>query len=169
MTMATVLNQVDLHLRGDRLVWLGQLPSRTVAKLVYLGLLTLLACLIGCAQSAGPATVPVTGTITMDGKPIAGAVVVFSPQGTSDESRLATQAETDSEGRFELKTYLGGADFKLGVPAGDYAVSVSKLEVVQDMRRQPKNLLPKKYNQPNTSGFSATVDPSGENDFTFDL
>lgn len=110
----------------------------------------------------------VTGTIKQGGQPVEAAVVVFTPTGNSD-SKLAAQAETDESGNFSLQTYLGGEDYKPGIELGEYDVSVTKLEVVQDMRKQPKNLLPKKYSQPRTSGLKASVTQDGENVFEFNL
>ena len=128
-----------------------------------------LALLLGCNQSTGPETVEVSGTVTMQGDPVDGATIVFSRTNAGEASQLASQAETDADGNFSLGTYLGGDNFKSGIEPGDYQVSISKLEVVQDMRKRPKNLLPKKYSEPSTSGLTATVKVDGENNFVFDL
>ena len=128
--------------------------------------LTLL--LVGCETQTGPETVSVTGKVTQGGQAVDGAVVVFTPKGNA-ASKLASQAETDASGKFSLQTYLGGEDYKSGIEPGEYDVSITKLEVVQDMRKQPKNLLPKKYSQPKTSDLEATVTKDGENVFGFDL
>lgn len=132
-----------------------------------LALLTVFS-LIGCQTQRGPETVSVTGTVTQGGQAVEGALVVFTPQGNTD-SKLAAQAETDASGKFSLQTYLGGEDYKPGIEPGEYDVSVTKLEVVQDMRKRPKNLLPRKYSMPKTSGLQATVTQEGDNDFEFDL
>lgn len=135
---------------------------------IPLSLLTALLILVGCQSQSGPATVGVSGTVTHKGQPVDGALVVFTPKGNT-ESKLAAQANTDADGNFSLQTYLGGDDYKAGIEPGEYDVSVTKLEVVQDMRSRPKNLLPKKYSQPNTSDLEATVTVDGENEFKFDL
>ena len=94
-------------------------------------------------------------------------MVVFTPKLAGD--KLAAQGETDADGKFTLSTYLGGEDYKSGIEPGSYLVTVTKLEVVQDMRRQPKSLLPKKYSLPGTTDLSADVVADGDNKFDFDL
>lgn len=133
------------------------------------GLLLTLALTAGCGGQAGPETIPVTGSITMAGQPVPEAVVVFTPKNSDDPSVLAAQAETDADGRFQMRTYLGEDDYKAGIQPGEYAVTVTKLEVVQDMTRQPKHLLPKKFSLPNSTPLSATVTAGGENQFDFAL
>ena len=123
---------------------------------------------LGCGGDSGPATVPVTGKITQAGQPVANALVVFHPQDTASTVR-ASQAETDDQGAYSLSTYLGDDEYKPGIEPGEYLISVMKLEVVQDMRTQPKNLLPKKYSLPAKSGLSASVTADGENTFDFEI
>lgn len=130
--------------------------------------IVILAAVVGCGDS-GPATVLVTGTVTQDGEPVEGALVVFTPSAPGETSQLAAQAETDATGTFTLSTYVSGDDYKSGIQPGAYVVTVIKLEVVQDMKRQPRHLLPKKYSQPATSGLTATVKEQGENVFAFEL
>lgn len=131
------------------------------------GLVILLASVSGCGTD-GPTTINVTGKISRSGQPVEGAIVVFTPT-SGDGKNVAAQGETDALGEFSLQTYLGGEDYKLGVVAGQYDVTVKKLEVVQDMRSPPKHLLPKKFSLPKTSGLSATVSENGETFFEFDL
>src|SRR5688572_7259469 len=87
-------------------------------------LLPPLALLAGCGSGSGPTTVIVTGTVTMDGKPLAGANVVFHPLDGA-ETALASQAVTDAEGRFELTTHAGGGKFKPGASPGSYIVAIT--------------------------------------------
>lgn len=105
----------------------------------------------------------------MDGKPVVEAIVVFNPKDSDGQSVLASQGKTDENGRFELRTYLGDDDYKSGVQAGEYIVTVTKLEIVQDMRTKPKHLLPAKYRATKTSDLSAVVTSDGENDFDLTL
>lgn len=126
--------------------------------------------LSGCGAKGGPETFPVTGSIEMDGQPVAAALVVFNPS-SSDASKkvVASQAETDDDGNFIMKTHIGGEDYKQGMQPGDYVVTVTKMEVVQDMRRQPKHLLPKKYRFAKSTDLKASVNSDGENHFEFVL
>ena len=68
-----------------------------------------------------------------------------------------------------MRTHIEKDQYKVGMQPGDYKVIVSKMEVVADMRRRPKNLLPRKYSAVATTNLTATVEPSSENDFEFEL
>jgi hypothetical protein len=130
-----------------------------------------LAALCGCNRGAkGPATVEVSGIVTMDGAPIEGANVIFYPSG-GEESRLASQATTDREGRYRLQTHLGGGKFKSGIVAGQYVVAINKLdtESIKTTYAPPKNLLPKKYADAKTSELKADVVAGKANEFPFEL
>lgn len=77
----------------------------------------------GSAASAGPkpeSFVSVKGAVTMDNKPLDGAMVIFFPQ----DAKMADGANaiTDANGNFELTT--GGAT---GAVPGNYRVLVSRL------------------------------------------
>ena len=59
----------------------------------------------GCG-SAGHTVVPVSGKITLDGKPVAGASITFQPT-ASEQAKSAGPGSggvTDAEGKFVLKT-----------------------------------------------------------------
>ena len=70
--------------------------------------------LAGCSNAT---TSPVEGLVTFDGKPLAGAAVVFVPQGAG---RDAT-GQTDAAGRFEMSTFEPGD----GVLPGTYKVTIT--------------------------------------------
>jgi hypothetical protein len=129
------------------------------------------ASLVGCTDSpTGPETVNVTGTVSYQGNPVAGANVLFQPiDGSSDT--LASQSLTDETGRFELSTHVGGGKFKPGIVPDKYAVTITKLDTasISTTLAPPKNLLPKKYGNAKTSGLSADVAAGKENDFEFAL
>jgi hypothetical protein len=63
----------------------------------------LLAAMVGCS-SGGPQFVPVSGVITLDGKPYGKAVISFQPIGTNDNPYpgRGSSAFTDENGRFVL-------------------------------------------------------------------
>lgn len=91
--------------------------------MIRLGLSGMLTCLLcGCGDD-GPDysadVVPVSGTITMRGEPVAGAQVHFAP--TDDKGKPAN-GMTDDAGKYTLKTPKGGE----GAVPGEYNVSVSK-------------------------------------------
>lgn len=62
--------------------------------------LALLVGLLAVTGCGGPHTVPVEGTVTVNGKPVDGILVEFWPEGSGPRS----SGETDKEGRFSLKT-----------------------------------------------------------------
>lgn len=128
--------------------------------------------LAGCnGTKGGPATVEATGTVTLNGTPVDGASVLFTPDTGSDDARLASQATTDSEGRFKLTTHVAGGKFKSGVAPGKYVVAISKLDTAaaKNTFSPPKNLLPSKYADAKSSRLKAEVATEQLNDFTFPL
>jgi hypothetical protein len=138
---------------------------------VGLSLALFLAAFAGCDNSAaGPATVAVTGTVSNDGTPLEGANVIFHPMAESGQT-LASQSVTDAQGRFELSTHVGAGKFKPGIVPGRYAVAITKLDTasIATTLAPPKNLLPKKYADPKTSGFVAEVAEGQDNEFEFAL
>ena len=80
--------------------------------------------LAGCgAATTSPDVdlVPVTGTVTLDGKPVANATVLFNPlQGTKGTGGYGV---TDAEGKFTLKH----RSEKEGCEAGEYGVTFTKI------------------------------------------
>jgi len=118
----------------------------------------------GCSGAASdhPPLLPVTGTVTLDHAPVAGARVQFLPT----EGR-SSAGITDDQGKFTL-IY----DVNLtGAIAGQHQVSISLYETIPgktDDEGQPmsEEKLPAEYNT-NTK-LTATVD-SEHLDFNFDL
>ena len=90
--------------------------------------------LTGCSNSSRAPTYPVTGTVTSQGKPVAGAAITFVPTGEEGE---AASAITDSVGKYALTTWQAGD----GARPGDYRVKVSKQEqTTVDPSKMVKNL-----------------------------
>lgn len=124
------------------------------------------------------ATIKVTGKVTFDGVPLAGAMVNFSPKSSEGHPAYGT---TDGEGNYTLQTFLGNAD--AGTTPGEYIVTITKTEggeVSTGMPEgkstsdssapppPPKSVIPERYGSSAQSGLSATV--SKENRvFDFDL
>ncbi len=125
--------------------------------------------LSSCGEQSGPTTYQVTGKVTMDGSPVPEAVVVLYPRNKGEDSMLASKAVTDADGLFEMRTYLEKDNYKDGMQPGDYVVTVTKLELPQDMRQKPRNLLPRKYSLARTSNLTAHVTSTDENYFEFSL
>jgi hypothetical protein len=86
-------------------------------------LICVLAALLGscCSKSAAlPKTVPVSGTVTLDGKPIPGAELICTP--VKSTRGTGASGRTDQDGKYELHDRSGAK----GAPAGEYRVSILK-------------------------------------------
>src|SRR5262245_4436516 len=81
----------------------------------YLGLLGALALAGGGCGGSG--TVKVRGTVTLDGKPLSGAMVTFVP---AEEKGRAASGATQADGSFRLTTFKPDD----GALPGDYKVMV---------------------------------------------
>lgn len=73
----------------------------------------------GCGDK-GPATYPVTGVVTLDGKAVEGATVTFV--GEPPENSAATTTKAD--GKYELATFEAGD----GALPGPYKIMVTKID-----------------------------------------
>lgn len=132
--------------------------------------------LAGCWKTGRPPTYPVTGTVTWKGKPVEGAWVVFVPQEAGGQ---AAAGITDAQGRYRLTTFVEGD----GALEGEYRVKVTKYDVrnptqaekqaylsIEDEQKMrfagdelptppARSLLPKQYENENTSGIVHKVPP----------
>jgi hypothetical protein len=68
---------------------------RTASRLAAV---TLLAACSGCGPG-GPELADVTGTVTLDGKPVQGAILEFIPQ---EPGKSTAWGSTDEDGRYEM-------------------------------------------------------------------
>ncbi|HEV3339763.1 MAG TPA: carboxypeptidase-like regulatory domain-containing protein [Pirellulales bacterium] len=79
----------------------------------------------GCGKKGSTLkTYPVTGTVTYNSKPVAGATVAYVSK--SVEAPRSTGV-TEPDGRFSISTYVGPAEVLRGVPPGDYQVTIVKM------------------------------------------
>ncbi len=128
------------------------------------------ACM-GCqGGDQGPETLLVSGVVTQDGAPVEGAMVLFHPEKKGVGIKVSS-GETDAQGKFELESHVSGSTYKPGAQAGEYRVSIEKQDRSQVYKTMsaPKDMLPVKYKDPATSGFTATVSADGDNSFEFNL
>jgi hypothetical protein len=137
----------------------------------------------GCGSRNPLGVVKVTGTVTVESQPLAGALITFLPK--TEGEGLAASATTDSNGMYSLTTQ--GAGDIMGAVPGEYGVTVVKNESVPvhsgdndvpaeerkivDSYALPKVIrhLPAKYEAPSSSGLSALVEKKGKNIFHFEL
>ncbi|MEW4564310.1 carboxypeptidase-like regulatory domain-containing protein [Bremerella sp. JC770] len=139
-------------------------------------LLILAVATLGCNSGETPLipgrsrTVPVQGTITLDGAPIEGATVMFFCK----KLMVTSYGKTDSAGQYQLTTYEPGD----GAPVGHYLVSVKKTKqtIVQPSdhpaeppKTQTAELLPPQYSDYESSQLKAVVAEGNANAFQFDL
>jgi hypothetical protein len=119
--------------------------------------------LAGCGPK-GPTIIPVTGTVTLDGAPVAGASVMFKPIG--EGAGNPAMGETDSQGKFRLTTQLDKP--RDGALEGEHAVTVNGVRTVGatanpdgtsgDVSQVKEEwFVPRKYANPDTSGLRQTV------------
>jgi hypothetical protein len=117
---------------------------------------SLLFCLLlaGCGGDHGLA--PVKGRVTLDGKPVEGAAVLFEPEAGG----IPATGITDASGEFTLATVGKGE----GASVGMNGVSVAKQVLVDPNRKVEegeivpmKSETPEKYASPRTSGITIEV------------
>ncbi|PQO37119.1 hypothetical protein C5Y96_06370 [Blastopirellula marina] len=131
----------------------SRLATTTLAAIALIGL-------TGCGSGAGVA--PVSGTVTLDGQPLANALVSFYPQ---EEGKRFSTGTTDASGRYEL-VYTNDQH---GAAIGKHTVKITTATVQGEggPARPPKEKLPAKYNDESKLIVDVT---SGSNDSTnFDL
>jgi len=134
-------------------------PGRRVAsRTVALGalLLALAGLTSGCGKSEPErlAVQPVTGQVTFQGKPAAGAFVVFHAKTEKDKFPPPT-ADVDKQGNFKLGTYTRDD----GAPVGEYAVTVVLRKTIEKDGefQQGPNLLPEQYSKATTTKLNIRV------------
>ena len=145
----------------------------SMSKTCGIVLLLIVVGLGGCGESRDPNLpdlVPVTGKITLDGKPLPGATVGFFGNASGSTGSVGT---TDADGVYQLQTLNNGE----GAPVGQYIVSVSKLvkpdgsDLPTDVEIDPmstphKELLPPKYSDMNQTVLKTEVkEGGGQHDF----
>ncbi|MFO1065158.1 MAG: hypothetical protein U0892_14940 [Pirellulales bacterium] len=148
-----------------------------MSRMVACSVVLLALCGCGGVPEGQVETAKVTVTVTYKGQPVEGATVTFVP---NNQPNPPSNGKSDAQGKAVLATYAP-AD---GAILGAHKVMIAKMEaatttvVSQDdpaydpnapAAPAPKSLLPKKYNNFNTSGLTAEVTKGKENTFTFEL
>ena len=123
----------------------------------------------GCGSNAHK-TVPVSGTVTKDGKGLANAKVLFQPEtkpgATASDSSLGM---TDSNGSYTLKTTSG----KDGAVWGKHVVRITTGETAPTQEGQPVKVLkpetiPAKYNLNSQLKFDVPLEGTNAANFTIE-
>ena len=119
--------------------------------------------LAGCSRSGFESSV--TGSVTLDGKALGQGGVVFAPEAGGGNPSAGTIRR---DGSYVLRTSNAP-----GLNAGKYRVTVNALDTpnpppgVRDTT-PPKQLVPERYTNLDTSGLECDVKP-GSNRFNIDL
>jgi len=98
----------------------------------------------GCGKKSNK-QVPVNGSVTLDGEPVAGALVVFMP--TEDSPGQGGFARTGPDGKFEIKHELN----RPGLVPGTYKVTVGGSPPLMDGPADeavPSKKVPGRYGDP---------------------
>ena len=128
------------------IVWFRSISCGAVAFAVLLPA-------AGCKKS-GPDLAPVSGVVTLHGKPVWETQVMFYPEGEKSPS----VGRTDKEGRYTLR-------YKRGVEGGTIGMNIVKLKVITEMTKGPQ-LVPEKYIT--GSDLRREVKP-GKNEINFEI
>ena len=115
-----------------------------------------LTFLSGCGDGR-PARVPISGQVTIDGQPLAFGSVLFKPA-----SGRSAGGALDKNGRYVLTCFEPGD----GAMTGDYQVGITGYEAIGETAVRWH--APKKYQDPATSGLTATVE-GPRDDLNFEL
>lgn len=134
----------------------------------------------GCSsKSSRPELTPVSGTVTLDGKPLPDAEITFFLQAQSLPGYTASMGKTDAEGKYQLKF---GAD--LGAVPGNFKVTVSRIvnesgaavnaeegvDLMQlEMQGLAKQSLAEKYWDLDKTELTATVEKGKADGYDFKL
>ncbi len=121
---------------------------------------------LGCGSS-GPEMASVHGKVTYNGQPVPKGTVSF--QSTAPEGGRNATGMINPDGTYTLQTENPGD----GAQLGEYRVAISArddaiLDYIPKKPVPPKRLVPEKYENPDTSGLTATV-KSGSNEVDFPL
>lgn len=127
---------------------------RTSGQGWFCTLVLLLAA--GCTDD-GPRLAPVSGTVTMDGKPLRGVAVQFEPQVEAIDGGANSMGFTDASGNYSLG-YPGG---KKGAVVGEHKVTLAYSE-----GNNGQDKIPSKYSA--QSDLVRKVEP-GDNEINFEL
>ena len=134
--------------------------------------------MLGCSDGK-LRTEPVKGIVTLDGEPLEGATVSFTPKNSGEG--IASFGLTDAKGEYRLQTLAGRVD--AGTLPGEYTVTVSKFKAVPTGRKirdgntgemidEMEGIIffpgMTKYADTKTTPFAVTV-VKGQNHFDFDL
>jgi hypothetical protein len=135
---------------------------RPVISGVAAGLLSVsLAFPAGCHRVA-PTGTTVRGLVAFQGQPVAGGLVVFSPDPERGGTGKPIPAEIARDGRFQLNS--GGDSI---IPPGWYRVAIAPAPQAGSFSPLNRSVFPPQLARPDQSGLIREVRPGQENVFEF--
>jgi hypothetical protein len=145
----------------------SSLHTKRVRLRIAVGFSASLALIALACGPSGPPMGRVYGTVTYQGKPVTKGTIAFI---STDPNRSNASSPIDSDGSYTLQTVEPGD----GAQVGDYRVTITGKD--PDALNTPlpgepvkvKSDVPAKYENPQTSGLTATV-AAGSNKIPFDL
>ncbi|MCA9270687.1 MAG: hypothetical protein KDA41_19530 [Planctomycetales bacterium] len=126
----------------------------------------LLAALVGCGGESYPMA-PVSGRVTLDGQPLAGARVGFEPrrQGESPNAGPGSYATTDADGRFELVALTGAKGAVVATHDVRISTVVLPAQRGEDLAVAVPEKVPPCYNDETTLTFDVPAKGAADADF----
>jgi hypothetical protein len=126
----------------------------------FSGFLVLVA---GCN---GSPVAPVSGRVTLDGAPLANAIVLFQPiHLDKDNTGMGSTGKTDADGRYTLQQIQPR---RMGATIGKHRVSITMAPVPGESEVHPsRKPIPAIYNL--KTELDCDVPPGGKSDADFDL
>lgn len=120
----------------------------------------------GC-ESKTYSLVDVSGIVTLDGKPVPGAVVNFQPQaGESRSPGPGSTGRCDIDGRFELKTIRDEPGAVMGVhTVRIYSYSPESPPTTDGGTESHKEIIPDRYNYASTLTYEVPAEGTTTADF----
>jgi hypothetical protein len=129
--------------------------------IALLSIIVSVALASGCGpKSDRPKLVPVSGTVSYKGQPLADGTVSFRPQ----KGRAGMGKIKDGK-IIEVTSY----ELNDGLPVGQYKVAVQSMSNADDMYAEHKSLIPEKYSDVEKSELTADIKDAKENVLSFDL
>jgi hypothetical protein len=114
-----------------------------------------LTSLVGCG---GVRRIPVAGTVTLDGQPVDGGVLSFSPDTAKGNKANINCTSPVREGRYELQTIgVTRGDSGSGVPLGWYKVTYNVIDLRTKKKQQAPIHFNDKYGSVATTPWSVEV------------
>lgn len=130
--------------------------------------LALTAMLLGCSKQKDYSLAPISGTVTLDGQPLAGAVVNFQPRAQGGTTAgPGSVARTNDAGRYTLATIRDEPGAVVGVHlVRIYSSSPESLPSSDDTAQAPPERVPQRYNYRTQLTYEVRPDGSGSADFS---